>query len=364
MSSDIEAPLPHNNNQLGAPLRNPKRRGAVFMVVVISVGIHVLGLGVFGVIKIVETISPPPQFEEPPVVEIETPPPPPPPPPTTKRSRRSLPRPQPLAAQNPQNMSVPAISMVESDLSFGRGMGGGMGDLGGGILDRVDISFFGIEGGNNIVILFDRTGSGSSIFQRTRAELMKTLESMQQQSDSRLAVIYFGGKEAGMRGLNNKGIDPTKRDFWWPKGVRSNTWLYPAMGQAEPLVKELNKFKKPEGKDYVTADPRKRDKGRAFFVLGTNYWGALEAAFTLEPAPDTVYFMVEPSVAFPNTKTVRQSFAAWQKYGVEKPADTKVIFVVGKPEKSVKNRGPLNMMVNLLNGGNLTQAQINELIVF
>ncbi len=139
--------IPHNENQLGQPLRNKKKRGAVFIVIVVSIGVHVLGLGVLGVMKIVEVISPPTVFEAPPVAAIERPPPPPPPPPTTKRMQRSLPRPQPLAAQNPQNMSVPAISLQDSDLSIGggRGFGGGLGELGGAVADSIRITSFGFD---------------------------------------------------------------------------------------------------------------------------------------------------------------------------------------------------------------------------
>jgi hypothetical protein len=42
-------------------------------------------------------------------------------------------------------MAVPAIVMQESDVSFGRGVGGGLGELGGGILDRVNLSAFGFD---------------------------------------------------------------------------------------------------------------------------------------------------------------------------------------------------------------------------
>lgn len=366
MSSESSSPLPHNQNELGKALRRPKKRGAVFIVIVVSVGVHVLGLGIFGVIKIVETISPPPEFEAPPVVEVETPPPPPPPPPATRRSTKSLPRPQPLAAQNPQNVSVPAIVMQESDLSFGRGMGGGLGDLGGGIMDRVDISFFGIEGGNNVVVLFDRTGSGMGIFKRTREELQKTVESMKATSDARLAVIYFGGKEGGHQGISRNGSDPTRHDFWWPKGVRSNNWIQPGQGEAESLLDELNAIPNLTGKlaRFVSSDARDVKRGKAYFVLGTNYWGALENAYKLDPPPDTIYLMVEPDVAFTNPGVVQKSIAAWKKYGVERPEGTKVIFVVGKPAKKVKNKPALAQMVNFMNGGGLSPAEIQKLIVY
>ncbi|MGJ8650248.1 MAG: hypothetical protein ACSHX4_07805 [Opitutaceae bacterium] len=138
---------PHNANRLGDPLRSKKKRGAVFMVIAISVIVHVLGLGVFGIIKIVETIAPKPEFEAPPLEVIDTPPPPPPPPPTTKRMQRSMPRPQPLVAQNPQNMDVPMIEMKDSDLALsgGRGFGGGLGELGGGAVDAVRLTSFGFD---------------------------------------------------------------------------------------------------------------------------------------------------------------------------------------------------------------------------
>lgn len=140
-------PTPHKQQDLGNPLRTKKKRGAVFIVIVASIAVHVLGLGALGVIKIVETIAAPPEFEAPPVEAIKPPPPPPPPPPSTKRTQRSLPRPQPLAAQNPQNMSVPAINLQDSDLSLagGRGFGGGLGDLGGGAMESLRLTSFGFD---------------------------------------------------------------------------------------------------------------------------------------------------------------------------------------------------------------------------
>ncbi|MDP4609617.1 MAG: hypothetical protein NWT02_00335 [Opitutales bacterium] len=359
--------VPHNDNQLGKPLRSKKKRGAVFIVIAISVGVHVLGLGIFGIIKIVETIAPKPEFEAPPVEIVDQPPPPPPPPPTTKRTQKSMPRPQPLVAQNPQNLDVPMIEMQDSNLAIGgRGVGGGFGELGGGMLDRVDISFFGIEGGNNVVVLFDRTGSGQNIFNRTRAELMKTIDAMKSNPSSRLAVLYFGGREGGHQGISKGGSDPTKHDYWWPKGIRSNTWLRPERGEAESLVSELNKIPDPKGKgnSYASKDPRDIDRGKAYFVLGTNFWGALESAYRLDPVPDTVYIMVEPGVAFTNSAIVKSAFASWEKYGVDKPQETTVYFVVGKPKNQVKDKAALNLMVNLVHGGGLSQKEIDKLIIY
>ncbi|CAA6691616.1 MULTISPECIES: hypothetical protein [unclassified Lentimonas] len=366
MPHETEHPLPHNEHALGKPLNTRKKRGTVFMVIAITVIVHVLGLGGLAAIKIIEVLSPEPEFEAPPVVEMAKPPPPPPPPPTTKRSQKSLPRPQPLAAQNPQNMSVPAIVMEESDVAFGRGFGGGLGELGGGIMDRVDVSFFGIEGGNNIVILLDRTGSGSNVFSRTRAELLKTIDSMKDSMFARLAVIYFGGKDAGMRGIPAKGQkqkDPTKFDFWWPKGIKRDTWLSPGGSGVATLVKELQRIN-PKAKGAIIESQRQLGKKGGAFILGTQYWGALNSAYKLEPAPDTIYFMVEPNVAFPSTDIVKQSYALFKKFGVSRPENTKVIFIIGNDRNDVKSMQPLNMMVNLINGGDLSPNELRKLIVF
>ena len=138
---------PHNTQELGKPLRNKKKRSAVFIVIVASIAVHVLaGLGLAAV-KIIEVLQPEPEFEAPPVVAVKPPPPPPPPPPTTKRSQRSLPRPQPLAVKNAQNTNVPAIEMNDANLTVGggRGFGGGLGSLGGAVADSLRITSFGYD---------------------------------------------------------------------------------------------------------------------------------------------------------------------------------------------------------------------------
>ena len=138
---------PHNDQELGKTLRSKKKRSAVFIVIIASIAVHILALGGLAAIKIIEVLQPEPEFEAPPVVENKPPPPPPPPPPTNKRAQRSLPRPQPLAARNPQNMSVPAIEINNSDLAIGggRGFGGGLGSLGGAVADSLRITSFGYD---------------------------------------------------------------------------------------------------------------------------------------------------------------------------------------------------------------------------
>jgi hypothetical protein len=142
MSMATENPMKGND----AP-RPRKKRGAVFIVIAASIGIHLLAGGVLAVIKITEVIRATPDFEAPPVEVVKPPPPPPPPPPTTMRTQKSMPRPQPLAAQNPQNLDIPAIEIDRSNLNMlsGRGFGGGLGKIGGGVLESFNITSFGFD---------------------------------------------------------------------------------------------------------------------------------------------------------------------------------------------------------------------------
>lgn len=142
------------------PIR--KKRGAVFTVIVVSIAAHLLAGGVLAVIKITEVLQREAEFEAPPLEAIKPPPPPPPPPPTTQRTQKSMPRPQPLAAQNPLNMEVPTIEIDRTNLNMlsGRGFGGGLGQIGGGVLDTANFNLtaFGFDGqveGTLEGILFD-----------------------------------------------------------------------------------------------------------------------------------------------------------------------------------------------------------------
>lgn len=138
---------PHNVHKLGKSSRIKKKRSTVFLVILATIVVHVFALGGLAAIKIIEVLQPEPEFEAPPVVAVKPPPPPPPPPPTSKRSQRSLPRPQPLAVQNPLDMSVPSIEINNSHLSIGggRGFGGGLGQLGSAVADSIRITSFGYD---------------------------------------------------------------------------------------------------------------------------------------------------------------------------------------------------------------------------
>jgi len=337
-------------------------RGMLSLVLIVSVGLHVLGLVVFGVVKIAqEVMREPPTFEAPPVVR--PPEPPPPPPPLEQRNQQSSPpRPNPITVQTDRNIELPALDIdvnVDSSSGYGRG---GIGE--GNIRElSLDLEFFGASAtGDKVVMILDVTHSGAGIFKKTRNELLKTLDQMRGVSTARFAVIYFGGSDAGHitpRG-GNMDIDPTEEDYWFPKGVPNRKWIEPGTQNAERIIEELKSVdpSNPATKVKNRSDLGKKD---AFFVLGTQYWGAINAAFRMRPAPDTIFFMVEPRIAFPNRQKTKQSWEWFDEHGRRKPSETTVHFIyAGNPsEESMKG---MRWMVNQLNGGDLSDKRIEELM--
>jgi hypothetical protein len=135
-----------------------KKRSAVYIVILVSIAAHLLAGGVLAVIKITEVLKKEAEFEAPILEAVRPPTPPPPPPPTALRTQKSMPRPQPLVAQNPQNLEVPSIQIDKTNLNMlsGRGFGGGIGTVGGGVIESLrTIKLFGTEvstGGIGLVL--------------------------------------------------------------------------------------------------------------------------------------------------------------------------------------------------------------------
>lgn len=246
-----------------------KKRGAVFIVVVASVAAHLLAGGVLAVIKITEVIQKEAEFEAPPLEAVEPPPPPPPPPPTTKRTQKSMPRPQPLAAQNPQNLDIPAIEIDKSRLNMlsGRGFGGGLGSIGGGVLDTFNMDFFGHSmSGNNVVFVIDMSGSmvkkerGLEGYETVANEVTKAVGEMQ---GVKFNVVAFGGTVE------------TFEERFVTSDRRSNEQVSNWLKERDPrnaLPDGATKAKSSHWKGYKNGRHQGTKAGRA-----------LEAAFELNP---------------------------------------------------------------------------------
>ncbi|WP_269525281.1 hypothetical protein [Coraliomargarita parva] len=139
-------PSGHPDN-LGKPLLGRKKRSILVIVILASVIAHVVGLGAFAVIKIVDTVTrQAPEFEA--VVDSQ-PTEPPPPPPTQRSTQRSMARPQPMAVANPLSLDVPSIDIGDTNMAMsltGRGAGGGLGAIGGGMMESLRLTEFGFDG--------------------------------------------------------------------------------------------------------------------------------------------------------------------------------------------------------------------------
>jgi len=227
----------------------------------------------------------------------------------------------------------------------------------------LDLDFFGASAtGSNLVFLLDCTWSGADVFARTREELLKTLGQMRESRGGQFSVIYFGGQVAG-HVVGKMNVDPTDEDYWFPKGIRSRQWISPVSEEAQMIIDELKAVDPSDPKSKVEF-AKDLDKPGAFFVLGTQYWGAMNAAFRMRPAPDTVFFLIEANVAFPNVNAVRRSYEWFEKHGRRKPDGTVVRFIMGNAQKDVRSKAALHLMVNLVNGGDLSEEEIQELITY
>lgn len=347
-----------------APQNHPrKKRGVVFIVVIASIAIHLLAGGILAVIKITEVLKKEAEFEAPPVQAVKPPPPPPPPPPTAQRTQKSMPRPAPLVAQNPQDMAVPAIEIDRSQVNMlsGRGFGGGLGEIGGGVIETFSsFRFYGMEAsGSNFAVIMDMSGSAKAVFADISRELIKTLDAIQGQN-ANFMLIFFGGREGGRP---KEGKDFRGLDFWYPTGVSGTEWL---SGSGNAIRRLRNQLQSAVASGSSTQGGSADGMGEAgfFFRQGTQFWGALDAAFSLDPPPDSVFLLVEPRVAFQDTRFTQMSYGWYQKFGKPKPANTKVYVVLSTPKSAGANMDSIRLMVNLLNGGKLNDKKIDELITF
>jgi hypothetical protein len=125
-------------------------RSVLALVLIISVGVHLVGLAIFGVMKIAEVVMreevafeappPPPPVEEIPEFEVNL---------EQRNEDSAPPRPNPITVDSP-DVTLPALDIdvnVDSYSSYGRGSGGfGTGIGGGGIREMaISANLFGTQ---------------------------------------------------------------------------------------------------------------------------------------------------------------------------------------------------------------------------
>ncbi len=360
------------DKQIKEGVPHPKRMlRLVYKFILISISVHVVGLLIFGGFIVFERLQPEPvQFEQPVNLNRVEP---------KKReykmrvkeqqSRSSRPKVQPrLQSIRPAPLALPSIDTkitpAKTDISDLPGLSDGLGEgLGFGGGNSMEINFFGaLASGNSFAILLDLTLSGGQVFEQTMAELLKTLKAVKE-GNANYMLIYFGGRDAGhMPKGSNNSKDFTKSDYWYPKGISGRKWLSGSGSEMDKIIKELNSVTF-DNKSSWTGSADEMDKGGVFFRAGTQYWGALHSALGLSPAPSTVFLMVEPRIGLPNEQTVQANWEWYQKHGRDRPESTQVHLIVGKPEDKT-NVAAAELMVNLLNGGNLRKSQMRKLLTY
>ncbi len=73
--------------------------------------------------------------------------------------------------------------------------------------------------------------------------------------------------------------------------------------------------------------------------------------------------MVEPRIGLPSVQTVQANWEWYQQHGRDRPEGTQVHLIVGKPEDKT-NTDAAELMVDLLNGGNLSRSQKRKLLTY
>ena len=181
-----------------------KSRSALATVLIISAGLHVAALVVFGTVKFVTAalreepvleappVAPPPQKEPEYTVNI-------------KQRNESTPPPRPpaIVVNNPSELDIPALDIdvnIDSSSVVGRGGGGFGGGLAGMREMAMDLSFFGssVSGdANRMLFVIDMSGSmtmgnkGLDGFRKVVDELVKTLENLNNQGG--FNIMAFAG---------------------------------------------------------------------------------------------------------------------------------------------------------------------------
>jgi len=243
--------------------------------------------------------------------------------------------------------------------STGKKLSAGPGGAGGGR----SINFFGASAtGTNFAILMDLTLSGGKVFDKTRAELLKTLKTIKK-GNLNYIVIYFGGMDAGhMPRCAKNNNDFTESDFWFPSGVSGRKWLSGGSNEIDKIEDELNAVA-AGNKSTWTGSGNNMEDGGIFFRSGTQYWGALNAALSLNPAPSSVFLLVEPDIGVVNENIVQANWEWYKEHGKSKPQGTDIHLIIGKPEEKT-NVAAVELMADLLNGRTLSKSEKKDLITY
>lgn len=227
-----------------------KSRSALAIVLLASLGVHLVGILIFGTIKFVSNvlreetvfqavpIQPPPQVE--PEYTVNLP----------QRTKDTPPaRPPALVVNNPADLEIPALDIdvdVDTSAVYGRGGGGfGGGGLAGLREMTMDINFFGASfsgDGSRMFFVIDMSGSmimsgrGVDGYRNVVDELVETLEKVGGQGA--FNIIAFAGEvetfKRSFTGVSSSSIREAREWLMERDPAASVGGVVPSSGRAFP----------------------------------------------------------------------------------------------------------------------------------
>jgi hypothetical protein len=262
------------------------------MVLIISLGLHVVAILIFGTIKFVaealreETVfeaaplAPPPQNEPEYTVNLQQ-----------RNQSTPPPRPPAIVVNNPSELDIPTLDIdvnVDSSSVYGRGGGGFGGGLAGIREMAITADLFGQEiTATNLGVILDVSGSA-------HAHLDKAISEIDRNFPKAYMVLVVGcGMSDGKRALDGGGGKVPGKPRIVPYTRRGSNDKYDKLGRSVPA--QLNDFFRKIGKDR--ADDLQRyfkRRDNLYMLYGADIWGANFAFdFLLEQNADTIYWFAD-----------------------------------------------------------------------
>ncbi len=250
------------------------RNKALFLVVAVSLGLHIVGLVAFGAFKIVESVIREEQtFEAPEIVEV----PQDQPEYTVNLEQRNQssapPRPNPIVVDSP-DVSIPALNIdvnIANSSSYGRGTGG----FGTGVADMremviADLDFFGAKmqtDAQRMLFIIDMSGSmvmsgrGVDGYKKVVEEMMDSLKPLI--GVGSFNILAFGAEVEKFRGSSFKDVTED------------------SLKNAERWLMDRDPIEANDGKPIKSSDVFKGYKGGRH--MGTRADLALKEGFSTRP---------------------------------------------------------------------------------
>jgi len=269
-----------------------KSRSALAMVLLISLGLHIVAIVIFGTIKFVsealreETvfeaaeIVPPPQEEPEYTVNLQ-------------QRNRSTPPPQPptIVVNNPSELDIPTLDIdvnVDSSSVYGRGGGGFGGGLQGVREMAITADIFGMQiTAENLGVILDVSGSAHATLDKAIAEIDENFPT------AYMVLVVGCGMSDGERALKGGGGKVPGKPRVVPYDRRGSNDQYDSLGRSVPA--QLEDFFRKIGK-------KRADELRRYFKRRDNlfmlYGGDIHAAnfafdFVLDQNVDTIYWFAD-----------------------------------------------------------------------